>query len=279
DPGLSPEERIAQYRVNLQTMTEIDSNVQSLEDFAGQINRFSMDFLHRVQDKNNPMKSVAFTWGLMLAIIGFLAALSAAAFVVWRKQLKAFTDTKEINMTPPERRVEVQQQLLQSATTDRLTGLYNQAHFKMLLKSEMKSASLMVPVRNLAVIMMDIDFFKRINDTFGHADGDRVLKTLAAILKSHIRRADIACRYGGEEFILMLPGASADRGYDIAERIRKAIEGREFLLGENETPHQVTASFGTTIFDGKETPDELVRRVDKALYEAKNSGRNTVKRT
>ncbi|GJQ57532.1 MAG: diguanylate cyclase [Candidatus Scalindua sp. AMX11] len=162
------------------------------------------------------------------------------------------------------------------ATRDNMTGLYNISHFKLLLNAEIKSVELRRN-KNLSAIMFDLDFFKKINDTFGHAAGDEVLYTVANILHSISRALDVACRYGGEEFILMLPGTNRDNAVKIADKIRKSIERHEFYLGEHSTHHKVTASFGVAEYhDGHETGEKFIIRADKGLYQAKNSGRNRV---
>ncbi len=162
------------------------------------------------------------------------------------------------------------------ATRDNMTGLYNINHFKLLLNAEITSVKLRRN-KDLSAIMFDLDFFKKINDNFGHAAGDEVLFTVANILRTVSRSLDVACRYGGEEFILMLPGTNRDNAVIIADKIRKSIERYEFYLGENKTYHKVTASFGVAEYhDGHETGERFLIRADKGLYQAKNSGRNRV---
>ncbi|MDR4505724.1 MAG: diguanylate cyclase [Candidatus Scalindua sp.] len=162
------------------------------------------------------------------------------------------------------------------ATKDNMTGLYNIGHFKLMLNAEIKSVKLRRN-KDLSVIMFDLDFFKKINDSFGHAAGDEVLCTVSRILRTISRTLDVACRYGGEEFILMLPGTNRDNAVKIADKIRKSIEQYRFYLGDHRTPHRVTASFGVAEYhDGYETGERFIVRADKGLYQAKNSGRNRV---
>ncbi|MDR4499481.1 MAG: diguanylate cyclase [Candidatus Scalindua sp.] len=162
------------------------------------------------------------------------------------------------------------------AIRDNMTGLYNISHFRLLLNAEIKSTKLRRN-KNLSLIMFDLDFFKKINDNFGHAAGDEILYTVASILRSISRTLDVACRYGGEEFVLMLPGTNRDNAVKIADKIRKSIESHEFYLGENKTHYNVTASFGVTEYhDGHETGEKFLIRTDQGLYQAKNKGRNRV---
>ncbi len=168
--------------------------------------------------------------------------------------------------------------LFELATTDSLTGLYLRRYFEVRLQEEM------VRVRRygrfLSLLMLDIDFFKRINDTYGHQQGDKVLQGLASILTTSIRRdIDLSCRYGGEEFILLLPDTEIDGAYVLAERIRKRCAQTYFQTLKGK-PLSITVSIG--IIEMSKTTDvskdELLRRVDNTLYVAKQSGRNcTVK--
>ena len=162
------------------------------------------------------------------------------------------------------------------AIRDNMTGLYNISHFRLLLNAEIKSVKLRRN-KDLSLIMFDMDFFKKINDTFGHAAGDEILYTVATILRTISRMLDVACRYGGEEFILMLPGTNRDNAVKIADKIRKSIERHDFYLGEHKIHHKVTASFGVTEYhDGHETGERFLIRTDQGLYQAKNNGRNRV---
>ena len=126
--------------------------------------------------------------------------------------------------------------------------------------------------------MFDIDFFKKFNDTWGHACGDYVLKTVAKIIKSNTREHDIASRYGGEEFTVMLPNTTKEDSMQVAERIRKQIEAFDFNY---ENQHmKVTISIGCSVYDSEinhvTSAKDLVEQADKALYVSKRNGRNQV---
>jgi len=160
--------------------------------------------------------------------------------------------------------------LKEEAIRDPLTNLYNRRFLRDYLPRELLRAA-REGIR-VAVIMIDLDRFKRVNDTAGHAAGDLVLTEIAALLKHHIRGTDIACRYGGEEFTLVLPNATLQSARIRAEAICSAIreEGVQ-LMG-------VTASLGVAIFpDHAAEPESLLRAADKALYDAKGRGRNQVR--
>ncbi|MDU9049129.1 MAG: diguanylate cyclase [Candidatus Electrothrix sp. Rat3] len=159
------------------------------------------------------------------------------------------------------------------AIRDPLTGLYNRRHMEASFHREISRAQRHdVP---LGVIMIDIDHFNVFNDTYGHDLGDKVLSEIGAFILEHVRDEDIACRYGGEEIILLLPGASLQNTHRRAEQLRAGIEGLAVEMYDEE--HTVTASLGVAIFpEHGASIKEVIRAADCALYEAKNKGRNRV---
>jgi len=129
--------------------------------------------------------------------------------------------------------------------------------------------------RNLAVLMFDIDHFKRVNDLHGHLAGDYVLKELARLVQSRIRRDEVFARYGGEEFCIILPETMLDGALELSERLREQIEDHLFVFQEDKI--KVTISIGCAVLtDSDRNAGELLKRADEKLYEAKNSGRNRV---
>ncbi len=156
------------------------------------------------------------------------------------------------------------------ASTDPLTGLYNRYKFSQLYVS---SYTAMTQRHNdMSLILLDIDFFKRVNDTYGHNAGDQVLIQISHALIRTLRNIDIVCRWGGEEFIVLLPTASLENASILAKKLRLNIENMEIdIVGK------VTASFGVSKIREGEEMQEAVDRADQALYLAKNSGRNCVK--
>jgi len=157
---------------------------------------------------------------------------------------------------------------------DSLTGLFNRHFLQISLERELARAARRKQV--LAIFMLDLDHFKRFNDTFGHAAGDTVLKAVAEIFRSSIRTEDIACRYGGEEFTIMLPDVTPAAAYERADIIRQAIAGLRVPL-EKEVYAEFTISIGVAFYpsDG-DYADALLRRADAALYRAKRQGRNQI---
>lgn len=171
-----------------------------------------------------------------------------------------------IDMTE-RRRMEKQLEL--AAQTDPLTGLYNRLRFEEIIQREIAFGR-RYDVQ-LSIIYIDIDYFKMINDTYGHDAGDRILKEIALIIRDTIRVSDYPFRWGGEEFIVVCPGALIRDVEVLAERLREEVEQRNFQMSE-----PVTVSMGVTQYRLNESVDEMIKRADKALYRAKESGRNRV---
>jgi len=168
------------------------------------------------------------------------------------------------------------QLLLELAQTDPLTRLCNRRN--LFEKLEIELTRCFRGEKPLALIMADIDHFKRINDQYGHQIGDKILVQVADLLRKQLRTYDMAARYGGEEFCLVLPEISLDEAMDVAERIRCKAEAMTF--GPPMEKDKLSISFGVAAFDGTSegSIDALIRLADDALYDAKNSGRNRVKR-
>ena len=162
--------------------------------------------------------------------------------------------------------------VLQYATLDALTNLNNRRQFEVRLKQEI--ATTKRQKNPLCAMMIDIDFFKKVNDTYGHASGDAVLRTVASIIKEHLRESDIPSRYGGEEFAVLLPYTHIEEAKIVGERLRKAVETTPIPIDKKNI--NVTISMGLAEFSPQETGEDLFKRADSALYEAKESGRNRV---
>ena len=158
--------------------------------------------------------------------------------------------------------------------TDTLTGLFNYRHFIQALAMEMERTRR--TEQPTALIMVDLDYFKQVNDQWGHDTGNRALIATAQILRQSTRKLDIPCRYGGEEFAVILPSVDRITGSQVAERIRAAIEAEPLLIDDKDIG--LTASLGVALYGNgeKETPEDFVKRADRYLYQAKNSGRNCV---
>ena len=164
---------------------------------------------------------------------------------------------------------------LELAVTDPLTGLHNRRYmFGQLEALAQRANKGGAPV---AALLLDIDHFKKINDSFGHDVGDEVLREFAVRLASNVRAIDLTCRYGGEEFVAIMPDTTVEDAGRIAERIRRYIGGSPFRVAQGAELLTVTISIGVAVLIGdNDTPEALLKRADEALYEAKAAGRNRV---
>ncbi len=176
--------------------------------------------------------------------------------------------------TRAERAVQVlQEELRELSFHDALTGLYNRRFLEESLRRELLLAER--TGHPVGVIMGDLDHFKAVNDRFGHLAGDEVLRVFGSLLERNARASDITCRYGGEEFLLILPGMTEEGAIERAEELRRTIEAAHVSYGESQIT--VTASFGVAAFPRHgRTTDELIATADRALYSAKAGGRNRV---
>lgn len=160
-----------------------------------------------------------------------------------------------------------------ASETDGLTGLYNKNYLMQRLETEVREAA--ESGRPLSFIIIDVDNFKTYNDTYGHPEGDAVLRSLAEVILAEIREQDAGCRYGGEEFTVVFPDIAGAQALKAAERILQAFAGLTFHPGSGAGV-SVTVSIGLAQFRPGEGPDDLIRRADQALYQAKNRGKNRV---
>jgi len=175
-----------------------------------------------------------------------------------------------------ERIINLERRIMELANTDPLTGLLNRRAFMERMKQEISRAQR--EKRPLSLILADIDHFKSVNDTYGHQIGDLVLQRFTGQLKTSARPYDFLGRYGGEEFLVCLPGADGLQTASIAERMRRQVEDMEIILPDDSRSIRITVSFGTASYavESGENVDLLIKRVDDALYLAKNKGRNCV---
>lgn len=167
------------------------------------------------------------------------------------------------NITKKKRKEKALQEM---AIKDHLTGLYNQRYFYQILKEQEKRAKRYKEVYSL--LYLDIDNFKECNDIYGHLEGDKVLKTLGRIIKNNIRNSDYACRYGGEEFVILLLNTPKEKAKEVAERIRREIYQKLY------PKYKITVSIG--IADSTNEKDNLVKLSDEAMYKAKRKGKNRI---
>lgn len=209
---------------------------------------------------------------IIILILFFIAAVSIALIVAYHfsnqlqdifnryriKQQENLAQLKELNTI-----------LDKQSRTDALTGIYNRTHLSEKLTEEVERANRYSGL--LSIILLDIDNFKSINDTFGHPEGDSVLRDFSSLIQDNIRKSDTFARWGGEEFIILTPGITSEQAVMMAEKLRKLIEHHTFSIGR-----KVTASFGISSYKKGENSDRTIKRADEALYKAKESGRNRV---
>jgi two-component system, cell cycle response regulator len=167
------------------------------------------------------------------------------------------------------------QNSIEMAITDALTGLHNRRYMESHLATLAEQAA--ARGKPLALMILDIDYFKAVNDTLGHDAGDDVLREFAVRIRKSIRGIDLACRYGGEEFVIVMPETDAHVAGMVAERLRRSIAGQKFAVSKGTRHIDVTISIGLSTLERKGEPvADLLKRADKALYRAKHAGRNRV---
>ena len=178
---------------------------------------------------------------------------------------------KERELT--EERIRMMEKLQKLAITDGLTKLYNSRSFYSQLELEVDRFNRYQ--HPLSLLLLDIDHFKEYNDAYGHLEGDKVLVRFSQIIKSCLRANDSAYRYGGEEFMVLLPETGGERAKTVAQRIRKTLEIEKFIPGSGKEV-QITISIGVTQYFRKEELSTFIQRADKAMYLSKQNGRNKV---
>lgn len=194
-----------------------------------------------------------------------------------RMRLDTQSMSKELEQA--RQRIELLGSRLEKATEaglqDPLTTVGNRRNFDLKLAQAIQHSS--ASKAPLSIIMTDVDNFKKVNDEFGHQIGDEVLKYFAQLLASSVRSTDTVTRYGGEEFAIILPGATSKAAENIAENIRKKLSSKNLTIRKtSQVIGLITASFGVSEFRDGETADQLIERIDAKLYEAKKSGRDRV---
>jgi len=240
------------------------------KEYVSDIRQFVMKVLPP-QFKTEEVRSV-------IAVPLFFEGGLIGVFGMLSKQ-KEFLDSRQISLVEVMcnqaatsiANAKMHAELERMATTDGLTGLCNHRVFQQKLTEEIKRSER--HETPLSLLLTDIDFFKKVNDTYGHPAGDLVLKGVSKILQNEIRDIDVAARYGGEEFVVILPGTDSIGAKNIAERLRKAIMAETFS-SDNRTL-KITTSIGiATLPADAQTKEELIEKTDQALYHAKHNGRN-----
>lgn len=221
----------------------------------------------------NPVKQVLIPLYAGKKIFGALLAVADEPFKLGRDQLQIINSAGN-HLSLALRNALKYKELKQEADFDGLTNIYNRQQFDKRIRVELKRHQR--HAKHLSLIMLDLDYFKRLNDTYGHLAGDEVLRKVGSILEETVRETDFPARYGGEEFVVILPETNEQQAWLLAERLRKKISKSAFSYNENK--FNVTASIGVaSLKPGPLSPGNiLVTQADQALYMAKNSGRNIV---
>ncbi len=213
---------------------------------------------------------------LMLpVVVGFVAALRLQ--LVQRHEFALYTEVAEANRelkAEIERREALELELKRQATTDPLTGLFNRRQYEMLFVRERERCRRQNSPMCLCIA--DLDHFKALNDKLGHDAGDAALRHVASLFARHMRQSDVLGRFGGEEFIMLLPDTDEQQASCMVERLRQALEQSPLLLSSGRD-YPLTATFAVTrVQDDEKTIRDTIRRADKGLYQGKRAGRNRV---
>jgi diguanylate cyclase (GGDEF)-like protein len=223
-------------------------------------------------DYVQPRGSLLFIVTLYTIMISGLAiSMNKQIRTAIANQLAVITLTEELKSSLLVERG-LRKELSIRADTDELTGVFNRRGVLVHLNSELaRSRRFHSPV---AVLMIDIDHFKRVNDTYGHAAGDTTIRTISTVVQMQLRETDVLGRVGGEEFLVILPALELEGALAVAERIRESVEISKIDLPEQ--PIQITVSIGVGFWLHGDDADKLIARADSALYEAKHNGRNRI---
>ena len=220
------------------------------------------------QESNSRMCIALVSFGATLGVLVLESARDNAFDSVSQRTLESMAD---ICATAIQNAQHVER-VRQLAYLDGLTGIFNRRLFELRIAEEIERAKRFTA--NLSVVMVDIDHFKRLNDEFGHLLGDEVLRQVSSIFSDHLRKIDVVCRFGGEEFAVLLPETNAQSALQVAEKLRRLVEDWQFP----GVARPVTVSAGTATFpENGSIRDDLVKAADAALYAAKQAGRNCVR--
>jgi len=210
----------------------------------------------------------------LMDLIGFADGFQAEHYAVLMWPAAVMTMLIQIFYAKNyEQRQRLKKALENATNTDPMTGVSNRRYFMPLLKKEIMRSRRFN--HNLSLLMLDIDFFKKVNDTFGHPTGDLVICRLADICQNEIRKVDVVARMGGEEFAVLLPETEIKNAFIVAERIRKAVEKQVVMSLDNQEV-KFTVSIGVAKIENEMSEQELINASDSALYLSKTSGRNCV---
>jgi len=251
--------------------TKVSREVEELVDTLQLSADATSDYGHALEKASNKIKSVTDPKKLQTYVTHLVKSTQKA--VSSNRKL-------ESQLLESKKQIETLQSSLEAiryeSLTDELTTLNNRKHFENSIERMVDQFS--ESGRGFALLLTDIDHFKNFNDTYGHQTGDQVLRLVALAVKQNVKAQDIACRYGGEEFAILLPNVTLKDAAEIGERIRLAVMSKELVKrSTGENLGRVTISVGVATYQEMDTAHSIVSRADEALYAAKNGGRNLVR--
>jgi len=251
--------------------TKVSREVEELVDTLQLSADATSDYGHALEKASNKIKSVTDPKKLQTYVTHLVKSTQKA--VSSNRKL-------ESQLLESKKQIETLQSSLEAiryeSLTDELTTLNNRKHFENSIERMVDQFS--ESGRGFALLLTDIDHFKNFNDTYGHQTGDQVLRLVALAVKQNVKAQDIACRYGGEEFAILLPNVTLKDAAEIGERIRLAVMSKELVKrSTGENLGRVTISVGVATYQEMDTAHSIVSRADEALYAAKNAGRNLVR--
>lgn len=223
---------------------------------------------------------------IVAALTGaFVSAIVFSSWLIYKYRRRIERMEAQLDNIIQERTLELQitlqelaekNELLEAqSTTDALSGVRNRAYFDRKMVAELNRSRR--EQRPLAVVLLDIDFFKQVNDDFGHLAGDQIIRQVAELIQSNLKRcSDHVCRYGGEEFALILPNTDTVGAVEVAERIRALLAAAALHVAEHQLAVTISAGCYAANADADSSPEYYIHCADKALYQAKNAGRNQV---
>lgn len=250
--------------VILSCQIDIESPLRVVAHLKAKENYKNSSIMLLTEEENVPMVIKGMELGVSDYFLYPVDTSELAARVRTQLRRKHFQDDLRSDL---EERVDL-------STKDSLTGVFNRRYFDVHLSGLIERAQ--QKGSPFCLMMLDLDHFKSVNDEYGHQSGDAVLKSISEILKDVFRITDLIARYGGEEFAVLLRDVELAEGKEIAERTRKSIEDYDFTVPGKEGPLKRTTSIGIAEYNGEEDANSFIRRADKALYDAKEAGRNKV---
>ncbi len=258
---------------NIDRLEQVRHNIQdALKETASTLTGTGSDAAHygetleRFDASCNTAQSISDVYGLLSEVLEETRKMKHSF-----KQVTEDFNTKSLEMDQLREELE---QVRKQASRDSLTGLTNRATFFDLLNEKVAEEGTQDP---FCLMMLDIDHFKRVNDTFGHLVGDKVIRFVAETLKLSVKGQDTAARFGGEEFVLLLPDTGLEGGVTLCNKIRERIANTKLVrTGTRESLGQITLSAGVAQYRRGEEQMDLIQRADDALYKSKKNGRNRV---